>query len=420
HEFGALWLCGLTADRWPAPARPHALIPLVLQQAAGMPEATPAATEAQTRRRFEQLLASADHLVLSWPVAQDDAETLPSPLLKSPLLADAQVVTATAEDIALHPDRQCVADSGTAEDVASDPPPALPAGRRLKGGARVLAMQAVCPARAYVEFRLGGRPLDPPARPLDAATRGKLLHALLERLYALEPCTGGLGAIAPEALRKLFEPVIGRVLDEFLPAVDPYLASLRPLEADRLWALLLSLKALDQDRQPFTVETELAREVSIGSLALHVRLDRVDRLEAGGELVIDYKSGKFDVAGWKRPRITDSQLPLYAVTGGYRGVAVIQLRPPAAELRGVGDPALGIPGMKSPAEFFREGGLDWQGTLGRWRTQLECLAAELAAGDFRVNPDDRRWAIDQFAPITRIHDALTLGEVDEPAEGDAA
>ncbi|MEO7386666.1 MAG: hypothetical protein ABIX37_07005, partial [Gammaproteobacteria bacterium] len=109
QEFGALWLCGLTADRWPGPARPHALIPLALQQAAGMPEATPAATEEQTRRRFEQLLASTEHLVLSWPVEQGDAETLPSPLLTSPLVADAYVVMATADEITLHPDRQCVA-----------------------------------------------------------------------------------------------------------------------------------------------------------------------------------------------------------------------------------------------------------------------------------------------------------------------
>ncbi len=413
QDFAALWVCGMTADQWPPQSRPHPLIPLTLQRAAGIPEATPALLESQTRARFERLLASADHVMLSWPAELDEAETLPSPLL-----AGLEPAALSTGKVLLHPDRQQVADSARVEEVATDPPPPLPGDQGIRGGAQVLAIQAVCPARAFVEFRLRGRPLEPPARPLDAPTRGTVVHRLLERLYRIESCRRGLGQLGPGELREQFEPLMSGVLDEILPAGDPFLDRLRLLETERLWSLVLTLRDLEVDRPGFSVATELARDVSIGPLSLSIRLDRLDRMDAGVELVIDYKTGKFDTAGWKRPRVPESQLPLYAVSGGCDGVAVIQLRPPAARLLGVGDEAVAIPGLKSPPAFFRDAGLNWPGTLARWRAQLERLAHEFSAGDFRVNPADRKWAVDQFAGLTRIHEFLPSADAEELPEGE--
>lgn len=413
QDFPALWICGLTARQWPPPVRPHPLIPLALQQAAGLPEATPAVLEAQARRRFEWLVAAADHVVLSWPGEQDEAETLPSPLLAG--LPAAEV---PAGDVLLHPDRQQVAASARVEEVTADPPPPVPAGQGVPGGARVLAMQAVCPARAFVEFRLRGTPLEPPARPLDPAMRGQIVHRLLERLYRREPCRRGLGHLGNAELRQLFDDLAGDVFGEFLPPGEPVLGRLQSLETERLWALLLTLRDLDADRAGFGTETEVARDVHIGPLSLRVRLDRIDRLDAGGELVIDYKTGKFAYGGWKRPRVPESQLPLYAVSGGCDGVAVIEFRAPVARLRGVGDEHVALPGIKVPTAFFREKDLDWRAAVNRWRAQLERLAGEFSAGDFRVNPADRRWAGDQYAGLTRIHEFLPPGEGDEAAEGE--
>ena len=39
-RFDALWVAGLHAERWPAPVNPDPLIPLELQRAAQIPEAT--------------------------------------------------------------------------------------------------------------------------------------------------------------------------------------------------------------------------------------------------------------------------------------------------------------------------------------------------------------------------------------------
>jgi probable DNA repair protein len=414
QNFNALWVCGMTAEQWPPPARAHALIPLSLQRAAGIPEATPAGIEALTRRRFERLVGSADEVVLSWPAEEAMTATLPSPLLKS-------LAAAVADDVSLHPDRLVIAASGVPGDAPADPPPALPREQAVRGGSRVLAMQAVCPARAFVEFRLRGAPLEAPARPLDPATRGKVVHQLLEQLYRDERCRAGLGRIVPDELREIFAPVVGAVFDEFLPAGDSFHDSLRPLESNRLWLLLLSLRDLDAQRPGFRVLTELGRRANIGPLALDIRLDRLDELADGGELVIDYKTGVFSPAGWKQPRLPESQLPLYAVTSGApganpcRGIAAIEIRVPDAKLRGVGDKDLNIEGVGLPEKFFRVELLAWDEVLARWREQLEQLAVEFAAGDFRVNPADRKWAVGQFAGLTRIYE---FGPTDDADDGD--
>lgn len=417
QDFSALWVCGVTADQWPPPARPHPLIPLALQQGANIPESSAATLEARTKLSFGQLLVAADQLVFSWPTVHEGTETLPSPLLTSLLLTAGETASAPGTAESSHPDRELIAKSATAEAVSSDPPPQWLAGEIVPGGSRVLALQAVCPARAFVEFRLRGAPLEAPARPLDLATRGKIVHQLLERLYGVEECRRGLGWVTTERLHALFAPVVGGVLNAFLPVRDPFLAGLRPVESERLWALVLSLRDLDMERSGFKVETEVRKEISIGALRLRIRLDRLDFLDDGGELVIDYKTGRFSVAGWKRPRLPDPQLPLYAVTAGSRGVAVIGLRPGRVKLQGVGDPALGIPGIKSAAAFFREADVDWSDTLRRWQLQLESLSGEFAAGDFRVDPADRLWAVGQFAGLTRIHEIPPTADESEATDG---
>lgn len=403
QDFDGLWICGVTADQWPPAARPHALIPLALQRAAGIPEASADGVVAHTRRRFEQLLDSADEVLLSWPREQEGAETLPSPLLAG-LAAASHAMSA----IDRNPDRSAVALSAALEEVASDLPPLFEAGREVAGGSRVLGMQAVCPARAFIEFRLRGAALEAPSRPLDAATRGKIVHRLLERIYQRDECRAGLGPVAADALRQLFEALIVPVFDEYLSAGDELLEALRPLEARRLWKLVLSLKEIDTARARFRVDTEVERRITVGALSLVVRLDRLDRLDDGGEFIVDYKTGNFTQSGWKRPRLPDSQLPLYAVSGATdaanRGIAVIQVRVPEVKFIGVGDEALDIAGVQPVQKFFKPPETAWSSALARWRAQLESLAAEFAAGDFRVNPADRRWATGQFAGLTRVHE----------------
>ena len=275
----------------------------------------------------------------------------------------------------------------------------------MRGGARLLSTQAVCPARAFIEARLHGKELPPPARPLDPPTRGNLLHRLLERLYGQPECRAGLAAVSAERLAALFAGLIDGVLDEGLPPADAFLCRLRELERTRLWSQLLALVARESEWGSFSVETETTRLLAIGSLGLKLRMDRVDSFAGGLQLVIDYKTGRFSAKSWRGERLQDCQLPLYAVTTGCRGVAVLQFTPGTVLVRGVGDPALGLDCLDTPQEFFKDPALDWTGVVTRWRSQLELLAAEFAAGDFRVDPVNTKQASGQYAVLTGVYAA---------------
>ncbi len=402
QAFDHFWVCGMSGDRWPPAPHPHSLVALQLQRAAGIPAAAPATLQAWTERRFSRLLTGADEVVLSWASQRGDAELLMSPLLTG------VSVTATGEEPVSwaakpNPDRHCVSQSAQPVTVAVDPPPAWPSGQRVRGGARVLSLQAVCPARAFIEARLRGMELPQPSRPLDPATRGNLLHRLLERLYGHEECRHGLALVSRSRLSELFSRLVEGVLDDCLPRSDAFLRRLRELERERLWSQLVLLAARELEWGDFTAETETPRSLSIGPLALELRLDRIDSFADGAQLVIDYKTGSFKPRSWRSERLEDCQLPLYAVTTGCRGVAVLQFKPSTVVVYGVGDPALGLGCLKTPGKFFAEPELDWNGAVARWKSQLELLADEFAAGDFRVDPAKPAPASGQFAVLTGVN-----------------
>jgi RecB family exonuclease len=114
-----------------------------------------------------------------------------------------------------------------------------------------------------------------------------------------------------------------------------------------------TLVAREQAWDSFRVETETPRTMSIGSLKLDLRLDRIDTFADGAQLVIDYKTGSFKPKSWRGARPADCQLPLYAVSTGCQGVAVLQFTPSTVLVHGVGSPALGTRLPEDAGEVFR-------------------------------------------------------------------
>ena len=98
------------------------------------------------------------------------------------------------------------------------------------------------------------------------------------------------------------------------------------LEETRLIDLVTEWLKYEAARVPFTVvETEEKDDCGHRRALAQLRLDRIDRLNDGSLLVIDYKSGDVSPKSWDLPRPDDVQLPLYA------GFAL----PPGEELGGL-------------------------------------------------------------------------------------
>ena len=244
--------------------------------------------------------------------------------------------------------------------------------KAIRGGTRVLADQAACPFRAFARWRLGARSLEAPAERLDAAGRGKLLHALMSALW------GELKESA--ALQKDFEPAIARAAAAAVKALALE-GRFAELERARLARLAREWLEVEGSRKPFQVASiEEKRKIEIAGLEFSGRIDRMDRTAEGGNVLIDYKTGRASPKEWEPPRPDDPQLPIYAVSAKEEitGVAFASLKPGKLRYMGFSRDKNALPGVQQAK--------DWKAVLRGWKKETEALGAAFAKGDARVDP----------------------------------
>lgn len=381
--FDHLWVMGLSDEAWPAPAHANPFLPLRLQRAARLPNASPGAALERARELTAEWLACAGEVVLSHPRREEDRDLAPSPLV-------AQVAEST---LAL-PDygtwRDAIHRAAKLDRIPDASAPALAPSEGAHGGTGLIKDQAACPFRAFAVHRLGAEGIEAPHTGLDPLERGTLVHRVLASAWRK------LGT------RQALEEIDAASLDSALAAAaEEAVASQRrdrpttlagrfaAIERARLVRLAKAWLAHERARGDFAVRAvEERREIGIGPLRLAVRLDRVDET-AAGRIVIDYKTGRPAVSSMLGARPEEPQLPLYltAAEPGAAAVAFAQVR--AGDMRFVGlarEEGL-LPGARTPAEAARSGAeATWDEQVAFWRAELERLAADFAAGDARVDP----------------------------------
>ncbi|QIB67435.1 PD-(D/E)XK nuclease family protein [Kineobactrum salinum] len=179
-RFDALWLCGMQASQWPAPARPQPFIPLSLQRRHEMPHAGAEREWAFADTLLRHYQRATPLLLASYSAQRDGVPELPSPLL-------AQFRTvATSGPPVLDPVWAARTAHGQLQLLDDRLAPPLHDTERatLGGGSGLLEDQSHCPFRAFARHRLQLRPLPQPEPGLSAAERGTVLHAALYQLWA--------------------------------------------------------------------------------------------------------------------------------------------------------------------------------------------------------------------------------------------
>jgi probable DNA repair protein len=405
-RFDHLWVAGLTDEAWPAPPHPNPFIPLRLQQTAGLPSATPGTALEFAQRITAEWLAGGGEVVLSHPLREGDRDLAPSPLVERVAVAELALPEFGSWRDAVHR-------SAALERAPDARAPALAADGAVRGGAGLLKDQAACPFRAFAARRLAASALDAPHAGLDAAERGTLVHRVFEGVWRKLGSKRSLDALAAAELEALIALAVDRALAD---ARDRRPATLggrfAAIERDRLVRLVRDWLEIERTRADFTVlPVEERRTVTVGPLALTVRLDRVDETAAGERIVIDYKTGQFALASILRPRLEEPQLPLYAAAAepGAAAAAFAQLRTGEMKFVGLARAADMLPEVKTPAEAARNGAQpDWAAQVAFWRSELNGLAAEFAAGRADVAP---RRGLDTcrdcgVQPFCRIHERI--------------
>jgi RecB family exonuclease len=273
----------------------------------------------------------------------------------------------------------------------------------MRGGTRVLADQAACPFRSFARWRLHAEALEEPAPGLDAADRGRLLHALMRHIWTVLKTSRNLHGD--------LEPVIGPAARA---AVEEAGIQGRFAELERMRLARLAREWLDVEktRGEFEISAlEEKRTIALAGLELSGRIDRMDRLASGGHALIDYKTGSMvSPKAWDPPRPDEPQLPLYALSAREDIAAVVfaRLRPGGMKYIGFSRAGETLPNVKQAR--------DWNGLFALWRKEIEALGAAFAAGDARVDPknDLATCRLCQLQTLCRVYEKLNVLQEEEP------
>jgi ATP-dependent helicase/nuclease subunit B len=150
-----------------------------------------------------------------------------------------------------------------------------------------------------------------------------------------------------------------------------------------------------------------------------LKIDRIDELADGRQVVIDYKTGEVKPAQWFGERPDEPQLPLYsmAVGGDIAGVLFAQVKAGGMAFNGVtADEGL-APGVKSYERLAqtREAS-SWPEVLRDWRATMERLGEAFRNGEALVDPKQYPGTCTycELKPLCRINELTVLdGESSE-------
>ena len=378
--YDGIWVTGLHAAAWPGPSRPDPFIPQHLQIAAGIPEASAAATLELAQRITHSILGGAPRVIVSWPqhVADADAET--SPLLASlPAIDIGELERSGAPSY-----EQAIFHSRSLEVLHDEQAPPIATPAQLRGGASALQRQSQCPFRAFAQHRLRAEPLERPLPGIDPRARGNLVHRALDSLWSELKDRDGLLRLSAEERHGRVRAVVASARAEVFGRSGRWPVPLVDLECTRLEALLRTWLEVESIRPAFRVlGIEQRLQWSQAGLMFTLRIDRIDQLDDGRTLLLDYKSGEANASRWYGDRPEEPQMLLYATAleraPGAMSFALLNAE--GCRFDGLTSLPPTLPGLEPVP--------DWQAQLASWRRMLERLAIEFAGGNARVDPLSR-------------------------------
>jgi ATP-dependent helicase/nuclease subunit B len=380
--FEAIWVMGLSDRTWPPPLTPNPLLPMALQQRLAMPKAN-VERELQFYRQLTQhFTQSAAHVIFSYPQQTDDYT-----LQASPLITDYRTIMPA--DLSLHfqlPAQKIFAQASL-ETWQDDSAPPLTPLEKIKGGAEVLKHQAACPLRAFAKCRLHAHGIPTPQFGLDNQQRGKLVHAALMNFWENIQTHTQLQNLSISEFDETTIMAVSAALRQFIKKYPALAMHYQKLESRRLQRLLQEWLTFEKQRAPFKVLAhEQTQEVLFAGLAMKLRLDRIDELGDGSQVIIDYKTGQdVSVGDWLGERPGEPQLPLYAVIkdNEVNGLLFAHVRAGKLQFKGITQQEYAI------ANKNIEIRADWPLLLQSWRNTLQRLAQDFCEGKATVDPKEQ-------------------------------
>ncbi len=409
--FDHLWVMGLSDEVWPLRARINPFLPATVQRQARLPLGSTLAANAYSTQFTNGWLSSADEVILSHPAFSDERDG--HALQPSPLIKDIEPIQLTIPTYTSHQDT--IIQHIKLESYVDDHDTPIYDTTGIQGGTNVIKDYAACPFRAWAKHRLNITNLRSPHTGLDAMERGSLIHHVLAQLWSQLKAKSTLDTTSEEELKKILQQAADRAIKQMQRNRPTALSgSFAMIENRRLIHLAHEWLDIEKQRSHFTViAAEEKRSIEIAGLELNTRLDRIDELENGDRIIIDYKTGQQTTKAMIGERLDEPQLPLYLVMTEPDAVAVAfaQIRPSAMKFEAITRDENILPGIKAFSASPLQAEFDtWATLVKTWQTDLIALVKGFLSGDTQVfpkqYPDTCRHC--DMKPFCRIHERISV------------
>jgi len=414
--FDHVWIMGCHEYSFPFQPSPNPFIPLYLQKKHNLPHSSHERELRFAKSALNRIFEGAGRVNVSYPLKFDGKEARLSPLLSglNGRIAESGFdATSRLKDLSRN---MCALD-----DMPDETPiPVSPQERgQLIGGTEIIKNQSLCPFKAFATHRLNARAIPVPDFGLSEKERGSILHAAMKLFWEALGGSKGLKEIKESGgLDGLIHMVAERAFTEVrLP--PPFSDRFLEIERERCEALLKEWADLESLRGPFVVKmVERREEIDIKGLKINGRLDRVDTVDGGAEVALDYKSGNVSRKDWLTGRPKDPQLLIYSLSGRFDAISFARVVPGECRFIGIsraGDLLPGIPPLeRDRMKSAFEG--DWDKLMALWKKTVEDLATEFLSGVAEVDPIE---VSGKDSPCARCDMALFCRVVEMDVAGDA-
>ena len=405
----AIWALQMNDHIWPPPARPNPLLPANIQRAAKVPGADNHIQAAFAAVIHQRLLHSATAIIFSSSKAEGESQLRASPLMKDIVNSEMGWIAANFPLAATLAESLSQQKNIHLEHVIDHIAPPIQVGDHVSGGTGLLKAQAICPAWAFYQYRLGAKALKTPSNGLDNMDRGSLVHAVLERFWRPAEFKqldnkfrhfADLRNMTSDDFTKAINIAIKHTLQDFADKTNVASKTVLELEHERLYKLIGAWLQHEKDRNITfqLVDCEAEQKVHICGLEITLKIDRIVQLENGELELIDYKTGQEPkMTSWNDARITEPQLPIYASFWAAFGADESKISSVQFAWVKIADHAfIGVSTDNFEAEIdkrkpkFIQQFDDWQSLLSHWKASIEAIAQEIKLGEAAVRFDNEK------------------------------